>query len=55
MHKLLVEAPECLLVPCISESCLPSSFIDKVDIVTPELVLRGFVVWLNMGGDHGDF
>jgi hypothetical protein len=54
MHKLLVVAPECLAVPCISESCLPSSFVDKVDIITPELVLRGFIVCLNMGGDHGD-
>jgi hypothetical protein len=37
------------------ESCLPSSFIDKVDIITLELVLRGFVVCLNTGGDHCDF
>jgi hypothetical protein len=34
---------------------LPSLFIDEVDIITPELVLRGFIVCLNMGGDHGDF
>jgi hypothetical protein len=54
MHKLLVVAPECLTVPHISESYLPSYFVDKVDIITLELVLHGFVVCLNMGGDHGD-
>jgi hypothetical protein len=55
MHKPLVIAPEHLAVPCISESCLPSCFIDEVDIITPELVRRGFIVCLNTGGDHGDF
>jgi hypothetical protein len=50
MHKLLVVAPECLTVPRISESYLPSYFVDKVDIITLELVLHGFVVCLNMGG-----
>jgi hypothetical protein len=55
MHEPLVIAPKCLMVPCISESCLPSSLINKVDIITPELVLRGFVICLDMGGDYGDF
>jgi hypothetical protein len=55
MHKPLVVAPECLAVPCISESCLPSLFVNEVDIITPELVQRGFVVSLNTRGDHGDF
>jgi hypothetical protein len=45
LHKPLVEAPEHLAVLCISESCLPSYFIDEVNIITPELVLC----------DHGDF
>jgi hypothetical protein len=54
MHELLVIAPERLTVPCILESCLPSLLVDEVDIITPELVLRGFVVCLNTGGDHGD-
>jgi hypothetical protein len=49
MHKPLVIAPERLAVPCISESCLPSLFIDEVDIIMPELVLRGFVICLKMG------
>jgi hypothetical protein len=54
MHKPLVVALERLAVPCISESCLPSCFVDKVNIITPELVLHGFVVYLNTRGDHGD-
>jgi hypothetical protein len=55
MHKPLVVAPEHLAVSCISESCLPSSFVDEVDIITLDLVLHGFVICLNTGGDHGDF
>jgi hypothetical protein len=55
MHKPLVIASERLEVPCISKSYLPSSFVDTVNIITPELILRGFVVCLNTGGDHGDF
>jgi hypothetical protein len=43
MCKPLVVAPEHLVVPCISESCLPSAFIDNVNIITPKLVLHGFV------------
>jgi hypothetical protein len=54
MHKPLVVAPERLEVSCISKSCLPSSFIDKVNNIWPELVLHDFVVCLNTGGDHGD-
>jgi hypothetical protein len=49
----MVIAPERLIVLCISKSCLPSSLIDEVDIITPELVLRGFVVCLDTEGDHG--
>jgi hypothetical protein len=55
MHEPLVIASEHMTVPCISERCLPSSFINKVDIITPELILHGFVVCLNTGGDHGNF
>jgi hypothetical protein len=43
MCKPLVVAPEHLVVPCISENYLPSAFIDKVNIITPKLVLHGFV------------
>jgi hypothetical protein len=55
MHKPLVIASERLTVPCISESWLSYSLVDEVDIITPELVLRGFVICLNTRGDHGDF
>jgi hypothetical protein len=48
IHKSLVVALGHLTIPCISESCLPSSFIDKVNIITPEPVLRDFIVSLNM-------
>jgi hypothetical protein len=55
MHELLVIAPECLMLPCISDNCLLSSLTDKVDIIMPELVLRGFIVCLNTVGAQGDF
>jgi hypothetical protein len=57
MHKPLVIALECLPVSCMSKSCLPSSFVDEVDIITPQLVLCGFVVCLHTEGgrDHDDF
>jgi hypothetical protein len=35
MHKLLVVAPERLVVPCISDRRLPSAFIDEVHVLTP--------------------
>jgi hypothetical protein len=47
-HEPLVVAPECLSVACIFNSRLPSSLVDQVDILTPELVLRGFIVCLDM-------
>jgi hypothetical protein len=46
-YEPLLVAFECLAVLCICNSRLPSSFIDEVDILTPELVLRGFIVCLN--------
>jgi hypothetical protein len=55
IHEPLVIVLEHLTVSCILESCLPSSLIDEVDIITPELVLCGFVICLDTGGDHGDF
>jgi hypothetical protein len=47
-HEPLLVAFECLVVPCIFNSRLSSSFIDEADILTSELVLRGFVVCLDM-------
>jgi hypothetical protein len=46
-HKPLVVAPERLSVACIFNSILSSSLIDQVDILTSELVLRGFVICLD--------
>jgi hypothetical protein len=54
MHESLVVASESLTVPCVLESCLPSSLVDEVDIITSEMVLRSFIICLDMGGDHGD-
>jgi hypothetical protein len=36
-------------------SRLPSSVVDQVDILTPELILRGFVIGLDTQRAHGDF
>jgi hypothetical protein len=55
MHKPLVIALEPLAVPCISERCLPSCFVDQVNIIVSKLVLCSFVICLDTGGDHGDF
>jgi hypothetical protein len=54
MHEPLLIAPERLMVSCIFNSRLPSSFVDKVDIFTLELVLRGFVICLDTEEAHGD-
>jgi hypothetical protein len=45
-HKPLVVAHERLPVACIFNSSLPSSLVDQVNILTLELVLRGFVICL---------
>jgi hypothetical protein len=47
-------ASECLMVPCILDSYLPSSLIDEVDVLTSELVLCDFVVCLDTKGAHFD-
>jgi hypothetical protein len=53
-HEPLVVTPERLPIMCIFKSRLSSSLIDQVDILTPELVLRGFIVCLDMQRAHGD-
>jgi hypothetical protein len=47
-HESLLVAFECLMVLCIFNRRLTSSFIDEVDILVLELILRGFVVCLDM-------
>jgi hypothetical protein len=54
MHKPFVVAPKRLLVLCIFNSRLSSSLIDQVDIFTPELLLRGFIIYLDTERAHGD-
>jgi hypothetical protein len=54
-HEPLVVAPERLPVACIFNSSLLSSLVDQVDILTPELVLHGFVICLDTQRAHGDF
>jgi hypothetical protein len=55
LHEPLVVAPECLSVTCIFNSRLPSSLIYQVNIVTPELVLRGFIICRDTQRAQGDF
>ncbi len=45
MHKPLVIVPKRLMVPCISESCLPSSLIDEVDVVR---IKRGQKIYVSL-------
>jgi hypothetical protein len=54
-HEPLMVAPERLVVPHIFNSRLPSLLINEVNVITMELVLRGFVICLDTEGDHGDF
>jgi hypothetical protein len=46
-HEPLLVVFDCLGVPCIFNSRLSSSFIDEVNILMPELVLRVFVICLD--------
>jgi hypothetical protein len=48
-------ALEGLAVPFIFNTRLPSSLVNEVDVITPELVLHGFVVCLDTEGAHDDF
>jgi hypothetical protein len=43
MHKLLVVAPERLVVPCIPDRHSPSMFVDEVHVLTPQLFLHRFI------------
>jgi hypothetical protein len=55
LHKPLVVAPKRLPVACIFNSSLSFLLIDQVDILTPELVQRDFIICLNTQRAHGDF
>jgi hypothetical protein len=55
LHEPLVVASERLPVACIFNSSLPFSLIDQVDILTPELVPRDFIICLDTQRAHCDF
>jgi hypothetical protein len=55
LHEPLVVAPERLPVAYIFNSSLPSLLVNQVDILTSELVLRGFVICLYTQRAHDDF
>jgi hypothetical protein len=40
MHEPLMIAPERLVVPCISDCCLPSSLVDEVYVLAMLLLLQ---------------
>jgi hypothetical protein len=40
MHEPLMIAPECLVVPCISDCCLPSLLVDEVHVLVTLLFLQ---------------
>jgi hypothetical protein len=54
-HEPLVVAPKRLPVACIFNSRLSSSLVDQANILTPELVLRSFIVCLDPQRARGDF
>jgi hypothetical protein len=53
-HEPLMVAPEHLSIACIFNSRLSPLLIDQVDIITSELVLRGFIVCLDTQRAHDD-
>jgi hypothetical protein len=40
MHEPLMVTPERLVLPCISDCCLPSSLVDEVHILATLLLLQ---------------
>ena len=47
VHEPLMIAPECLVVACISDCCSPSSFVNEVYVVMPQLFLHCFIKCLD--------
>ena len=48
VHEPLMIAPERPVVACISDCCLPPSFVNEVHIVTPQPFLHGFIKILDL-------
>jgi hypothetical protein len=55
MHKPLVVVPERLVVSCIPDHRSPSSFVDDVHVLTPQLFLHRFIKSLDPWRAHNDF
>jgi len=47
VHEPLMIAPKCLVVACIVDYWSPSSFVNEVYVVTPQLFLLGFIKGLD--------
>jgi hypothetical protein len=54
MHKPLVVAPERLVVLCILDRHSPSTFVDEVHVLTPQLFLHRFIERLDPWRAHND-
>jgi hypothetical protein len=55
MHKLLVVAPERLVVPCILDRRSPSALVDEVHVLTLSLFLHRLIKRLDPWGAQYDF
>ena len=55
MHKPFMVAPERLVVPCISDGCLPPSFVNEVHVIAPQLFLQRFIKSLDSRRAQVDF
>jgi hypothetical protein len=47
MHEPLMVTPECLVVPCISDRCSPSSLINEVYILAMRPLLQFLIKGLD--------
>jgi hypothetical protein len=55
MHEPLVVTLERLVVPCISDCCLPSVLVDEDHVLTPQLFLHRLINRLDPSGAHKGF
>ena len=55
MHDHLVVAPKRLVVPCISDRCLPPALVDEIHVLTPQLFLHRLIKILDLWGAHKGF
>ena len=48
VHEPLMIAPKRLVVACISDCCLPPSFVNEVYFIEPQLFLHKFIKSLDL-------